>query len=110
MHAESHPMAGKTVLLGASARDPQRGIVTGGVEFDVENWYDYAKGRGGGTSWMMDQTFATLWYAERARSLDLPFDDEVVYGHIRGLGHLVHVSELGEFVRVWDLVEIGEEG
>jgi len=100
MHAESHPMAGKTVTLLPGTADPQRGIVVAGAEFEVEDWYDYEKGRGGGHSWQEDQTFTTGWYAVRREATGLPLDDEVVYGHIRGLGHIVHISEIAGALKV----------
>lgn len=108
MHAESHPMAGKTVRLSEKALDPLRGILVPGTEFEVEDWYDYKYGRGGGSSWQVDSTWTTLHYAQRIAASELvrvviPVDDEVVYGHVRGLGHIVHASELGEYVTDWVL-------
>jgi hypothetical protein len=41
-----------------------------------------------------DGNIAALHYAARAAFSDLPPDDDVLYGHIDGLGHLVHVSEI----------------
>jgi len=98
MHAERHPLVDRTVLLKEEVRDAQRGMVMGGLKFEVLEWWDLLTG----TSWTItDSNFACYWYAMRAASSDLPLDDEVVYGKIRnaqgiGLGHLVHVTELGE--------------
>lgn len=42
---------------------------------------------------------AALKYGMRSGIIDLPCDDEVVYGHTPNhLGHLVHESELGEVI------------
>jgi len=51
----------------------------------------------GGKSWMhADGNWAALHYAQRSGLTGLPIDNEVVYGKIDSLGHVVHVSELGE--------------
>jgi hypothetical protein len=95
MHTESHPLAGKTVLLNTSASDPVRKIVVEGARYRVEGWWDQLTGK----SWMFtDNNWACMHYGMRAGLTDLPTDDEVVYGHIGTFGHLVHVSELGEVV------------
>lgn len=92
-HTESHPLAGATVILNDTAQDPSRNMVVAGVEYRVEDWWD-ALGVG---SWMTaDGNPAALQYAMRAGMSGLPNDNEVVYGKIDGLGHIVHVSELGE--------------
>jgi hypothetical protein len=98
MHPESHALAGKTVKLNSTAKDPLRGVLLPDVEFDVEDWYDYQFGRGGGHSWTQDQTFTTMHYFDRANAVGLPLDDEVIYGKVHGLGHIVHVSELDDSV------------
>jgi hypothetical protein len=87
-------MAGKTVTLIPGTADPQRGVVVAGTEFEVEDWYDYQHGRGSGVSWQTDSTFTTYWYGLRREATGLPLDDEVLYGHIGGLGHIVHRSEI----------------
>lgn len=89
-HAEAHELAGTTVTLELTRNG--QGIASG-AEFTVEDWWDRITGK----SWMFAQgNPAALAYAGRAAAL--PLDDEVVYGKIGGLGHLVHVSELGERV------------
>lgn len=95
MHSESHPLAGKKVILNettASGRpnhDPAPG-----VEYWIEDWWDKLTGK----SWMFsDGNPAALMYAMRGAGHH-PIDDEVVYGKIGAYGHLVHVSELGEVV------------
>lgn len=97
MHAFAHPLAGKTVRLNALAKDPVQEQVVDGAEFQIEDWWDSK--RVFGKSWMdANGNPAALHYAFRGGMADLPIDDEVVYGHIGALGHLVHVSELGEEV------------
>ena len=82
MHGEAHAKAGKTVKL------------IDGKEFRLEDWWD----RIGGESWqlMRGKNFAARNYGIRASEAGLPIDDEVVYGKIGALGHIVHVSELVE--------------
>lgn len=64
------------------------------IEIEVEDWWD----RVSGGSWTTAQgNPAALKYAVRTGiAACVPTDDEVVYGKIGGLGHLVHVTELGE--------------
>ena len=97
MHTESHPLAGKTVLLSRTAQDPARQILTPGTLYVVEDWWDKLTGK----SWTItENNFACTHYAMRSALVmpPLPLDDEVVYGHVAGLGHLVHASELGGVV------------
>lgn len=94
IHTEDHPLAGRKVRLNDTAEDPYRGILVPGQVFEVENWYDRidpAKP----VSWMSDATWHTMHYGQRVNYLGRLPDDEVVYGHVDGFGHIVHVSELG---------------
>lgn len=88
-----HPLAGKTVVLGHSAKDPL-GEVVEGAHFRIEDyWVNVA-----GQSWMSSVgNPAALKYAARSAG-HLPLDDEVVYGKVGPFGHLVHVTELGDVV------------
>jgi hypothetical protein len=91
LHDAPHPQAGETVTLGDGCAAGSPGDPAPGVEFVVEDWWD----RLTGSSWGVAQgNPAALKYAMRAGLGGLPVDDEVVYGKIRGLGHIVHVSEL----------------
>lgn len=94
VHPDPHPLAGQTVTLGDHAGDPGRGMVVPGAQFTIEDWWD----RVAGMSWTVaDGNLAALHYGLRIglRGLDVPPDDEVVYGHDEcSHGHLVHVSEL----------------
>jgi len=80
-------MAGKTVKIKQEAN----GI--GGREIVIEDyWYNVS-----GKSWKESNgNPAALNYAMRTAigSMQIPMDDEVLYGKIGGLGYLVHVNEL----------------
>lgn len=65
-----------------------------GKEFHIEDWWD----RLSRVSWKWAQgNPACLGYALRIafQKFRVPDDDEVLYGHIDGLGYLVHITELG---------------
>lgn len=84
IHAQSHPLAGKTVTVDLGG---------GLVDYTVEDWWD----RVAGISWQVAQyNPSCLKYAIRAGLAGLPANDEVVYGKSAGYGHLVHDSELGD--------------
>ena len=102
MHDTDHPLADKRVKLNSTAEDPLRGILIPGAIFEVENWYDRVD-PSRPYSWKdsVHQTFTTMHYDQRVNYLGRTPDDEVVYGHVNGLGHIVHTSELGEVVRSW---------
>lgn len=89
-HPEQSPLAGKTVKIKASANQ------LGGQEYRVEDWWD----RVSGDSWAFcNGNPACLQYGMRtgfSRDIDVPDDDEVLYGKVGALGHLVHVCELDE--------------
>lgn len=94
-HTDQHQLAGQTVTLPSHPDDP---IGSEPAEYIVEDWYD----RLTGGSWMTAQgNPAALKFALRT-GLDVglhgqrvPTDDEVVYGHIDGMGHIIHDAELG---------------
>lgn len=89
MHTEAHPLAGQTVILPNDLKTLPP--VPAGSEFHIEDWWDHLTGG----SWMFaDGNPACLIYAMRSAGAGLPTDNEVVYGKVDGLGHLVHVSEL----------------
>lgn len=91
IHATPHPRAGQTVRLKDGTQDVVQGAVIGGATYRVEDWWD----RIGGGSWMFSNgNPAAINYALRAATNDLPMDDEVVYGKIGFLGHIVHTSEI----------------
>jgi hypothetical protein len=84
---ESHALAGQTVTLVSS--DPS----FNGQQYRIEDWWENVYGQ----SWMTSEgNPACLKYAMRSVFCALPMDNEVVYGKIGGIGHLVHVNELGE--------------
>jgi len=88
-HKEPHPMAGKTVRIKKEAKHFQVPDF-GGSEFVVEDWWDRVSGQ----SWMVcDGNPACMVYAMRSAG-QTPIDNEVVYGKIGLLGHLVHTQEI----------------
>lgn len=82
IHEAAHEAAGKTVIIkiGGELRP-----------YNVEDWWDRVAGK----SWMDAQgNPAAIMYGMRSAHASLPIDNEVVYGKIGSLGHLVHVSEI----------------
>jgi len=94
MHNRQHPLSGAKVKLNDTTKDPVRGMVMPGMVYRIEGWWDSLTGE----SWTESSgNPAAMQYTIRvATSGHVPLDDEVVYGHINGIGHLVHVSELSE--------------
>lgn len=95
IHAAPHPLAGTTVTLGGDrlAADAE---LKPGTAYRVEDWWDRVSGQ----SWATSQgNPAALKYAVRTACGDIagkpvPDDDEVLYGKVNGIGHLVHVCEI----------------
>lgn len=89
-HSTPSDLAGKTVTIREDVPH------LGGQEYRVEDWWD----RVTGGSWMFaDGNPAAMQYAVRTGSRGagaVPLDDEVLYGKVGGLGHLVHRSEIGD--------------
>lgn len=83
-HAAPHSHAGKTVKIKSGQH--------AGSDYRVEDYWD----RVSGESWMFAEgNPACIQYALRTGLHDkVPTDDEVVYGKIGSIGHLLHVSEL----------------
>ena len=81
---EKHPLAGKDVkVISGSLK---------GSTYRVEDWWiNVNNGVGWGEA---VGNPACLMYAMRSGAEHLPYDDDVLYGKVGGLGHLVHVSEL----------------
>jgi hypothetical protein len=93
LHDTPHPLAGQTVQLNDTAKDPAQHAVVPGASYRLEDWWDRVSGQ----SWMdCIGNPAASHYALRAGVSDLPADNNVVYGKIGPRGHLVHASELGE--------------
>ena len=93
IHDKPHKLAGKTVKIKLNVEHPQ--YVIAGKEFRLEDWWDRVHGK----SWMdCVGNPACLIYALRTgmSKLDIPTDNEVVYGKVGMFGHLLHVSELEE--------------
>lgn len=85
----------KTVVLNDTALDRVQGVVVPGTVYHVEGlWTDVY-----GISWTVSVgNPSALYYAIRTSFTDLPYDDNVYYGKIGGLGYLVHANEIGEVV------------
>lgn len=82
---EPSEYAGKTVTLRAEARG------LGGKEIRIEDWWINIAGIPWGNA---NGNPAALKYAFRAGLAGIPADNEVLYGKVEGLGHLVHISEI----------------
>ena len=90
IHAEPHPLSGQSVVIRDGVTD-RRDMVVAGAEYRVEDYWDRLTGK----SWMYsDGNPAAMQYALRTGGQDIPLDDEVLYGKIGNLGHLVHVTEI----------------
>lgn len=89
IHEEPSELAGKKVKI------KDRANKLGGQTIRIEDWWDKVSGG----SWMgADGNPACLQYALRTGTSpkQVPMDNEVLYGKIGALGHLVHVTELEE--------------
>lgn len=83
LHSERSIYAGKVVRLKDTVPE------IGGQEIIIEDWWDRVYGK----SWMIaNGNPAALIYAIRSASIETATDDNVLYGKIDGLGHLVHMS------------------
>ena len=90
IHKEQSELAGKTVKIKSEVKHFQVKDF-GGAEFEVEDWWD----RVSGGSWMnATGNPAAMIYGMRSGLQDLPIDDEVLYGKIGILGHLIHINEI----------------
>jgi len=85
MHKEKSPIAGSFMFIKSGVPELGDKII------HIEDWWDRISGK----SWMFCVgNPAAMNYGIRSGLNGLPIDDEVVYGHINGLGFLVHISEL----------------
>lgn len=85
IHSKPSPLAGKKVKIIKGAMR--------GHEYHVEDWWDRVAGK----SWRdCDGNPACLGYAMRTglKDRDIPPNDEVLYGKVGALGHLIHISEV----------------
>ena len=98
---EKHPLAGKKVKLHIALPDNEEQRNSPGVVklkdtvFEIEDWWENVSG----SSWINGiGNPACMKYGIRAGISDLPTDNEVVYGKIDNVGHLIHQSEIGETI------------
>lgn len=99
MHTEPHPLTRKWVTIkpGVGNQPVIHNTMhdVTGAPFEVEGWQDALFGK----SWMdCEGNPAALVYAMRSAFAELPTNDDVVYGHVNGLGMMLHSSELGEVI------------
>lgn len=89
---EKHIWAGQTMKLGQNVSLINIQGDFRGAEFVLEDWIENVIG----SSWMENEftNFACIHYSVRVKNSTLPRDDNVVYGKIGLLGHLIHESEL----------------
>lgn len=90
IHEEQSELAGQTVRIKETSTHPQDPDF-GGSKFRVKDWWDRVSGKPWG---ICEGNLACLIYAIRSGMAELPYDDEVLYGKVGILGHLVHISEL----------------
>ena len=87
IHTSSHPLAGRPVTL---IENNSLGIPTTEI-YMIEDWWDSITGH----SWQTSTgNPVALEYSLRIANTSIPLDDEVVYGKFKGLGILIHVSEI----------------
>lgn len=93
MIRDKYVYAGQTVRTKPNIGIDLQGDELGGREFTIEDYCENVLG----ATWMSASWSnpAAIEYALRIGSKDnFILDNEVVYGKIDGLGHLIHVSEL----------------
>ena len=81
MHEQPHPQAGSIVTVDVAGSTH---------EYRIEDWWD----RVSGGSWRDLNVIAAINYDKMREILNLPGDNEVVYGKIGGFGYLMHVSQI----------------
>lgn len=92
MSQQQQIVSGTTYELNEKASDNIRQMVVPGEHYVVEGLWKELTGK----SWLdSDGNPAAIQYALRVSSSGLPWDDDVYYGRINNLGHLVHASEIG---------------
>lgn len=98
LHQIASELSGKTVKIKVGATHLQ--VPTfGGSEIRIEDWWDRVSGKPWG---ICQGNPACIVYALRSVENKLPLDNQVLYGKIGALGHLVHLNEL-------ELEEVQEE-
>lgn len=108
LHTTSHPLADQTVkvIFKGEGHFQIPGSKDTPLDYTIEDWWDHLTG----VSWAYSQgNPAAIIYAIRAGQNGLPWDDEVVYGKIDGMGHLVHTSELLDALKPEEVISTGVE-
>lgn len=92
-HEDKHPLAGQEVELIDEFDHRQYPDMD---SFVIEDWWDHLTGG----SWMnANGNPAAMVYGIRTgvASYNVPIDDEVIYGHYKNMGVLVHKSEIKNY-------------
>jgi hypothetical protein len=98
VHENSHKLSGKTVKLKNIINHPQYDL--NGADYIIEDWQDRVMGQ----SWMFcSENPVCLIYAMRSAFSDLPTDDNVLYGKVNGLGHIIHISEIEDYDKLMEV-------
>jgi hypothetical protein len=77
----------ESLLAGTKVKIKSEAMELGNLELLVEDWWDRVAGK----SWMQCNGNPACTVMS---NMNIPNDNEVVYGKINGLGYLVHISEL----------------
>lgn len=80
IHSEPSPLANTTVTLSSGPYE--------GSEYNIQDYWD----RIFGGSWMESDSPYAVEYTIHGLSYRVPMDDEVLYGEIDGIGHIVRVA------------------
>lgn len=90
MHQNKFEYAGKKIPVADKFIHHQYPHIK---EIVIEDWWDRITGK----SWMENRNnSAVMMYLIRINQpgYQIPVDDEVLYGHYKGSGILIHISEL----------------
>ncbi len=92
IHPDPHPLARHTVTIRDGVTDNCQHVVVPGATFTIADWAGrYLRAPWGEAT---GNPTAMQYGLRLIRTTGVPLDDEVVYGHINGVGHLVHVTEI----------------
>lgn len=98
MHADSHPLHDRVVILNINTIPDQRRNIMPGVAFKVVDWWDRKNGHDSYIEAMLAGDILARQYSMRSGDR-LPEDENVVIGYIGRFIYVVHESEIGG---VWE--------
>ena len=92
IHSTQSELAGKVVKIKPHVKHFQQPNF-GGSDFRVEDWWDRISGKSWGDC---NGNPACMVYGFRIgmSNMQIPPDNEVLYGKVGCLGHLVHITEI----------------